>query len=102
MYISLSQGRKDPSEGLSWGLYGPIIGPVSYRELLGVKEIYSPDKYESLTLYQVDRRIYFDGVFYEEIEFIDDHDSILRATVMRDRIINFDEFKKINDQPRQF
>lgn len=98
MYISLFCGRTDPNQRMDdWGTYGPIIGPVRFAMTYNTRKVLSEDG--DLEFFQMyDDLIYFDGVFYGDMELIDDHDTILRAVINRERLIDFELFKKINNE----
>ncbi len=96
MYISLSKGVDDPANKNKWGVYGPIIGPVSIGIYNGIIKIVNSD-YEFDFFKIIDNMVFLDGMYYTEIDIIDDHDSILRSTFMRERIISFEEFKILNN-----
>lgn len=101
MYISLYHGRTNPNQNMDfWGTYGPIIGPVNVIITYGQIKLIDPIS-EELEFFQlINGMVFLDGVYYGDMEILDNTDEIRFVPMNRERTINFSEFKKLNNGKR--
>lgn len=101
MYINLFHGRKYPEKEMEdWGEQGPIIGPVALSWTYGGFKIHKPgwgDEFEFVKMGSELDLIYFDGMYYGDMEVLEDNDLLLLDPANKKRVISFDRFIKIND-----
>lgn len=87
MYLRLFHGRTDPNQQMDdWGSDGPLIGPVNISWTYGWLRINGDH------LVNYDDLIYFEGVYYGDMEFFSDEDPFVLQEQISKNVITADEF----------
>lgn len=104
VFLNLFHGRKHPDEQLDdWGSHGPIIGPVNVSMTYGTLKVYDSiwDHFEDLTMF--DDLVYYNGIYYGDMEIIIPGDPIVESAAEKDREIHdYDQFLEQREKDYNF